>query len=377
MSHFKTLSDHHNIESMQKYLAGLFALNGVLMFVVACFLNDTSRAASNNEIQQTVMGVVALAQFLIGARIVIIENIRKWQLETLLWSMVLIVCLTIWASGTIGTAPLFFVFPALYAAYYYGPHKAAAHYLVTIVCFAFAAEKSGATDQAAAVVATAAMLGSVTLIIQVISRYIQSITDVLQYAASYDQLTGIYNRASFEATLEEASRTADRTDKRYSMAFMDIDYFKRINDRFGHSGGDKALQHFASIVNDAKDKNDVFARIGGEEFAILMPDTELAQAQIRCEKIRAAVEAKTRNHHAFTVSIGLVCTDGAACDKVMKTADRALYDAKSQGRNCVRDYVMTEGVQSLCAWPVAPVVTAEPVVQAETSVIAEGFAQPA
>jgi diguanylate cyclase (GGDEF)-like protein len=122
---------------------------------------------------------------------------------------------------------------------------------------------------------------------------------------------------------------------------IDIDYFKAINDGFGHQVGDEMIVHLANLARDCKRDCDVLARIGGEEFALLLPETDLPQAHIVAERLRREVAASSlvvaSGSIAATVSIG-VATSVAGMNDVsdlMKAADQALYDAKHAGRNRV------------------------------------------
>ena len=154
-----------------------------------------------------------------------------------------------------------------------------------------------------------------------------------------DHLTGLANRrALFDAASQEfeRSRAAPRPT---AMIILDADHFKAINDRYGHPGGDAVLQHLAAILLDFFREVDVVARIGGEEFAVLLPSTDLAHALDLAERLcaRVALDAKSFDGQAIvcTISAGVaVAADGhGGVDLLIKQADQALYAAKRAGRN--------------------------------------------
>lgn len=161
----------------------------------------------------------------------------------------------------------------------------------------------------------------------------------IERLAITDSLTGIFNRRKW---LEDASRVLARylrNKQIFSLMYLDIDHFKRLNDTQGHAFGDMALQHFAQLVGQQIRELDVFGRFGGEEFVLLLPDTALANAKSLAQRIRAATESSTIAHSGvrLTVSIGVteVALEDAKIEDVLHRADQALYKAKSLGRNRV------------------------------------------
>lgn len=163
----------------------------------------------------------------------------------------------------------------------------------------------------------------------------------LEYMASHDPLTGIFNSRSYETRGEALLALARRNGTSLSLLYLDIDHFKRINDDFGHHVGDGVLECFVQVVGREIRESDVFARIGGEEFCILLPNTELAGAGMLAEKVRQSVEDEechvNGQRFSLTVSIGVSTWqegDTSLLD-IEKRADSALYEAKDTGRNRV------------------------------------------
>jgi len=172
------------------------------------------------------------------------------------------------------------------------------------------------------------------LIIFLIKRYVK---DALEEMVSCDGLTGIFNRRSFNEFLHAEIIRSERYKKTFSMIMFDIDYFKKINDNYGHDVGDKVLKELASLVQQYTRKSDMLARVGGEEFAIIAPQTAPENAVQLAEKIRQKVEENTfANNLKITISLGVSYYQDKDDDNmVYKKADNALYKAKGNGRNRV------------------------------------------
>ena len=158
---------------------------------------------------------------------------------------------------------------------------------------------------------------------------------------TFDGLTQIHNKRHFHETLDrEVSRSA-RYERPMSLVVFDIDHFKRVNDTHGHLAGDALLRQLAALVRGRIRREDIFARVGGEEFAVLLPEIEQLGAVQFADKIRRACEAAS--FHFEDVSIGVTLSLGVANlrppyktgDELYKAADAALYAAKQNGRNRV------------------------------------------
>lgn len=157
-----------------------------------------------------------------------------------------------------------------------------------------------------------------------------------------DPLTSLRNRRAFEEELASAVEHARRYERPLSLAILDVDYFKPINDTFGHPAGDAVLRAVAQLLDGTTRHSDFVARIGGEEFAVLLPETPLFDALQFGEKVRAAIAAATIRtgevEHHVTVSVGVACTAHSRivqARELFEAADQALYRAKENGRNRV------------------------------------------
>lgn len=155
--------------------------------------------------------------------------------------------------------------------------------------------------------------------------------------AAHDQLTGLWNRRAFDHRLEEAVARIDRHEGRFSLLLIDLDHFKGVNDHYGHVVGDEVLKRFADVLHERLRQNDVDARWGGEEFAVLADGASLDNAFALAEHIRQAIEdTPFEKPPQVTVSIGVAeFQTGDSADSLLARADDALYEAKRTGRNRV------------------------------------------
>ncbi len=163
---------------------------------------------------------------------------------------------------------------------------------------------------------------------------LQQLSSELDYKASHDPLTGVLIRG---AVFEEAKRILH--ERPLSLVMLDIDFFKRINDTFGHPAGDAVIQEMVERITGSLQKRGIIGRVGGEEFSILLPDTPLAESARIAEALRYGIASRPFDclpAHPVTASFGLSWSEsGIAFENAYSMADAALYEAKKQGRNRV------------------------------------------
>jgi diguanylate cyclase len=179
---------------------------------------------------------------------------------------------------------------------------------------------------------------------------VQDVTDMVIYEHKLlemnlrDGLTGIYNRRFLEVRLKEEFERNKRYLRNLSLIMFDIDFFKRVNDTYGHLCGDFILQSIASRVATLIREGDCLARYGGEEFCCILPETGINGALIIAERIRKTISEMENNFHnvsiVTTISLGVAETSQGveSPEKLIKFADKALYEAKKMGRNKVVAY---------------------------------------
>lgn len=184
-------------------------------------------------------------------------------------------------------------------------------------------------------------IGDTILKFEVKDRLDLSYHQRLYQQATRDALTGLWNRNHAQEELEKISSVSSRHSRPFSILLFDIDFFKGINDNYGHDIGDAVLRMIAKTIGDHLRSHDMAARYGGEEFIILLPETSIEGAVIAAERLRQSIEAIDFAPHGcprrVTVSIGVaqhpVC--GRTVEELVKQADEALYRAKQTGRNRV------------------------------------------
>ncbi len=175
------------------------------------------------------------------------------------------------------------------------------------------------------------------------SRTLKKTLTELEYHASQEPLTGLYNRRFFNGALEQEIERSKRYDHNFCLLMLDLDNFKGINDSYGHVCGDTVLKGIANILKNQTRRGDIITRLGGDEFSILLPETDVKGARHVAEEIKMAIEkANFSDQHKFhvTTSIGLVAypIHTTMMSALLSHVDEALYQAKAAGRNMVFEF---------------------------------------
>lgn len=192
--------------------------------------------------------------------------------------------------------------------------------------------------------------------LRLLFRDLEKQRDQLQVLATTDPLTGLFNRREFFARADNEIQRSQRSREPLALFMLDLDLFKRINDRFGHASGDAVLTAVASALQGCLRRIDIVGRIGGEEFAILLPNTGSEAARIAAERLRQAVaELRVGDADiAITTSLGIAFADCVPSDVgseeflhcLLQEADTALYVAKGRGRNRVERWTPEMRIQA-------------------------------
>jgi diguanylate cyclase (GGDEF)-like protein/PAS domain S-box-containing protein len=174
--------------------------------------------------------------------------------------------------------------------------------------------------------------------LQHLNRQLEQKVQTAEYNANHDMLTGLYNRRRFEEQLELEIQRTQRYQQPLSLMLLDIDYFKQINDELGHKSGDMALQKLAQLLNEYTRSNDLPARWGGEEFIIILPNTDLSAAICDADRLRQEIaDTELLPNLKLTCSFGVTTyRSGDSLDHLFNRVDRALYLAKENRRNNVQ-----------------------------------------
>ncbi len=211
------------------------------------------------------------------------------------------------------------------------------------------------SEEANQIIFQSVMLGSMLILVSVMvtfNRYIETNEDYLKYQAFTDPLTGVANRNAFYEKSSEVFEQHQNGQVPFSLVIMDLDHFKSINDNYGHLTGDLCLTEVCRVIKQHCRSQDLFARVGGEEFALVLPNTRLEDAKRIAERMRIAIEEHVillddASTIQCTASFGL-STKSSAGDtlrSIIKRADAALYKAKKLGRNCIC-YDNSHGLQT-------------------------------
>ncbi|MBF0565073.1 MAG: diguanylate cyclase [Nitrospirae bacterium] len=173
---------------------------------------------------------------------------------------------------------------------------------------------------------------------------LKEINETLQQLSQYDVLTSAFNRRYFETQVEKEFSKSKRHGNDFAVVLLDIDFFKKVNDTYGHPAGDEVLKHVVKIASNMLRTSDVFARYGGEEFIMLLTETKFENAQIVSDRIRQRIEesvAVYKNQEIkVTISLGLSRFRPTLKDylQLVNEADVALYKSKTEGRNRLSIY---------------------------------------
>ena len=185
------------------------------------------------------------------------------------------------------------------------------------------------------------LLGTLLAIVYFVGNIMdleKNLREKLRYLSTHDELTGVYNFRYFQEKLDNEQKRSERYQHPLSLVVFDIDNFKKYNDTFGHDAGNVVLASVASILKDHIRQGDILARFGGEEFALLMPETDKTGAVTATERIRQAIASHDFPNRKITVSAGVALYPEEARDtqELFQRADQYLYQAKACGRNCTK-----------------------------------------
>jgi diguanylate cyclase (GGDEF)-like protein/putative nucleotidyltransferase with HDIG domain len=286
--------------------------------------------------------VSAIAMFFLAARLP--DRLMTWILA---FGTLLVTLGVISAQETSAVYALFYVWVGFEAFFFLPRRHAVAHMAFVAVAYAVALSLAGgaAPDAAARWMMTLGTVVMVGVLAGALHDRAERLIDRLADAARTDALTGLLNRRGFEERIAAELERAKRSGQPVTVVVGDLDHFKSINDRFGHRVGDLTLQRFAGVASDVKRRIDDLARIGGEEFALVLPESDEHGGFLVAERLRRAVrEDGLADDASVTVSFGVAsCPRHATTsDQLLHCADQALYLAKQLGRD--RSVIFSEEV---------------------------------
>jgi diguanylate cyclase (GGDEF)-like protein len=229
-------------------------------------------------------------------------------------------------GGAAGGDEMYYLWVALFAAYYLG--RVATAFQVAIIAAAYTAVLIAIDPGPIATsrwLTTIGLTAGSAVVVRLLSERIERLVAELRLAAATDPLTGLLNRRAFEERLERELARTRRTGEPFGLLLVDVDRFKQLNDRLGHAAGDEALTALAQTLAGAVRAVDTVARIGGDEFAVLLAGTADERARDVADRLTAGA--------GVPISIGAASygPDGTTADDISRAADAALYAAKRGG----------------------------------------------
>jgi diguanylate cyclase (GGDEF)-like protein len=314
--------------------AALLTIAGALVCLIAVLV------PGDGQLDDDILVATAAAAGVLGAFLLLVyDRVPLWgfHIVALLDTALFTAAAYGWGSMS-SYGPLPYVWVTGFVFYFFSRSAALVHLSIIAAGYAFAlAQESPAENPLDGWIATVATLVVTGFLLSAVHDRLVHLIAGLSDAAHHDPLTDLLNRRGFQEVFDVELERARRADQPLSLIVGDLDRFKRVNDTHGHAAGDDVLRRVADAIRGAKRGFDRAARVGGEEFAILAPDSDEHGAYMLAERIRAAV------HEAFadgrdsqlTISFGISThpLHGQSADGLLRTADQALYAAKRLGRN--------------------------------------------
>lgn len=335
-------------------LAYLFGAGAMLALVTTAVPEGSEDEVGTLFASQVLYAVAALA--VLAILLLSFERLPGWTFQFILASgSVLISAALAFSDEPTGAYTMFYLWVVVYAAYFFKRWQALAHLALVAVAYALVLIENGGRDNVARWTITVGTLLVAGLLIGLLKRHVDALVLRLADTASTDPLTGALNRRGFREYFDLEIERAKRSGRPLSVVAVDADHFKQVNDRHGHDAGDSALIVMAELLSDTSRRIDTAGRMGGEEFAVLLPNSDARGAYLYAERLRTEVrEAFADQPFDLTVSIGIASfpQHGATLEALLQAADEALYAAKRLGRDRSVVYSSSISAQGQAAEPV-------------------------
>jgi len=321
---------------------GTMARTFIYLFGVGATLLLVTLALPHSPDRDTIgLVLVGLAAYIAALGfLVLYDGLPRWLFEASPLLGTVLVTLAVYFGGSDAPAAyaMYYLWVALAACYFSQPAIAAIHLAIAsaafgIVLLVMGGDVTVPVLQWVMVTGTLAVVGGLMIVLR---EQLQGLVAQLAAVARTDSLTGLANRRDLEERFASELERSTRTGRPLSILVLDLDWFKEFNDRFGHNAGDGALVRLAEALRRATRTSDVVARLGGEEFAVLAPETDEPEGQQLAERLRAEVKTTfARETEKMTVSCGVATfpVHGITAGELLHAADRALYEAKEAGRD--------------------------------------------
>jgi diguanylate cyclase (GGDEF)-like protein/putative nucleotidyltransferase with HDIG domain len=284
------------------------------------------------------LGVIFLAAYAAGGVLLAArDRVGPWQLVPMLaFATVLITLASIFGEGRISLWAMFYVWVALVAGYFLTWTQVAVQGALVVAGYSAAlliARPEGGGARFIVAMGTVLVSG---VMVASLRRGVAQLASNVQSTARTDALTGLANRRGFDELFAVEVERSLTSESPLALLLLDLDDFKSVNERLGHAGGDRVLRAFATALNDSIRRIDHAARIDGEGFAVLLPDTEPHSAYLLAERLRRRLSEEVPAYPVkLQVSIGVASSPkhGLTASELMHAGDRALHAAKSLGRD--------------------------------------------
>jgi diguanylate cyclase (GGDEF)-like protein/putative nucleotidyltransferase with HDIG domain len=330
---FEAVIERQSEETVRTRAQGGFFVFGGILALVSLLLPHAAVLMGGGVLA---LGVIACTT---GTALLIVPQIMPPRLLTLvlLCGNLLISLGVYFSQSTSSVYALLYVWVGFQAAYFFPNRHAVAHVSATGITYALALASVPGADRGQRWLLLFGVVAVIALMVAVLRERVDRLIARLADAARTDPLTGLLNRRGFQELMEIETERALRSARPLAILVGDLDHFKHLNDRLGHAAGDVALKRFAEVASSASRRIDAVARIGGEEFALLLPDTEQHAAYLLAERLRRAAKEPSAagDSELPTVSFGVASfpTHAADAEALMHAADQALYAAKAMGRD--------------------------------------------
>lgn len=298
-----------------------------------------------------ILAMILFASFVISFRYSkLFTKETRWKLAVETWAMIIFITWCAYHTGGINSPLLnLYILVIIVSALTLGKIITLLEFLLITAVYFFLGQASYAATtftfvnfgEVMILFAPILLVGYVTTLLAADVDYAR---EELILLSDTDELTGLKNRRAFNSALSMEVKKAIRYERPFAIMMLDADYLKQVNDQYGHDTGDRLIVSVAQVIKSSLRETDILARFGGDEFVIMLPDTNDSRAFEVAERIRIAVENTSINADgnsiSSTLSIGIAGypVDAENIDEVTKKADKALYASKQTGRNVVTKY---------------------------------------
>ncbi len=318
----------------------LMRVVGVAMFLLgSSALLATLSLPDPNRSDHPAIKLIAALLGLGAVLMLLVRPGRRWLSRAAVIYGILLVSALMAVTRPLEATPFFYLWPMVFSAYFFSRREVAFDLLLMWVTLGIAVFV-WSTDpvKAEIFVGVGVSVTVTTIIVVLLAERLNAVIEQLASAAATDYLTGLLNRRAFDEEFRHQVERAERSGLPLTLAMLDIDRFKQVNDRLGHAAGDRALQSFAALLKRELRGGDTLARVGGEEFAVVLFGIELDEAIAFTQRIGARIcELHDDELPGLSASAGLASLSEDAPDPetILVLADRALYAAKDAGRRRV------------------------------------------